>query len=50
MGLHSQDPDTIYVLPEDEALGDQVGGGKRYVTDAKMRVFVAGMPAKIGSR
>ena len=39
MGLHSQDPDTIYVLPEEEALGDQVGGAKRYVTDAKMRVF-----------
>ncbi|PKB70462.1 MAG: hypothetical protein BZY87_10605 [SAR202 cluster bacterium Io17-Chloro-G6] len=39
MGIHSQDPDTIYVLPEDEALGDQVGGGLRYVTDAKMRVF-----------
>jgi hypothetical protein len=39
LGLHSQDPDTIYVLPEDEALGDQIGGGKRYVTDAKMRVF-----------
>ena len=39
MGLHSQDPYTIYVLPEDEALGDQVGGAKRYVTDAKMRVF-----------
>ena len=39
LGLHSQDPDTIYVLPEDEALGDQVGGGLRYVTDAKMRVF-----------
>ena len=39
LGLHSQDPDTIYVLPEEEALGDQVGGAKRYVTDAKMRVF-----------
>ena len=39
IGINSQDPDTIYVLPEDEALGDQVGGGLRYVTDAKMRVF-----------
>ena len=39
LGINSQDPDTIYVLPEDEALGDQVGGAKRYVTDAKMRVF-----------
>ena len=39
LGIHSQDPDTIYVLPEDEALGDQIGGGLRYVTDAQMRVF-----------
>ena len=39
LGFHSQDPDTIFVLPEDVALGDQVGGGLRYVTDAKFRVF-----------
>ena len=39
LGLHSQDPDTIYVLPEDEALDDRVGGEKRYVTDAKFRVY-----------
>ena len=39
VGIHSQDPDTIYVLPEDEALGDRVGGELRYVTHAKMRVF-----------
>ena len=39
MGIHPQDPDTINVLPEDEALGDRVGGESRYVTDAKMRVF-----------
>ena len=39
LGLHSQDPDTIYVLPEDEALGETVGGGMRYVTDGKFRVF-----------
>ena len=39
LGLHGQDPDTIYVLPVDEARGDQVGGGLRFVTDAKFRVF-----------
>ena len=39
LGIHSQDPDTIYVLPEDEATEDQVGGGLRYVTHAKFRVF-----------
>ena len=39
LGLNSQDPDTIYVLPEDEALGESVGGGMRYVTDGKFRVF-----------
>jgi photosystem II stability/assembly factor-like uncharacterized protein len=39
MGLHSMDPDTYYVLPEDSAVEDEAGGMKRYVTDAKMRVF-----------
>ena len=39
LGIHNQDPDTIFVLPEDKALGDQVGGMLRYVTDAKFRVF-----------
>ncbi|MDA0733157.1 MAG: exo-alpha-sialidase [Chloroflexi bacterium] len=39
LGLHSQDPATIYVLPEDQALGEDVGGGQRYVTDAKFRVY-----------
>jgi len=39
LGIHNQDPDTIFVLPEDEALGDQVGGMLRYVTGAKFRVF-----------
>ena len=37
--LHPQDPDTFYVLPEDNAIGDQLGGGVRFVTDAKFRVF-----------
>ena len=39
LGIHSQDPDTIYVLPEDEATVDALGGGLRYVTGAKFRVF-----------
>ena len=39
LGLHSQDADTIDVLPEDEATREQVGGALRYVTDAKMRMF-----------
>ena len=39
LGLHPKDPDTIYVLPEDQATDDNVGGGLRYVTDAKFRVF-----------
>ena len=40
LGLHSQDPDTIYVVPEDSALADgEVGGGMRYVSDGKFRVY-----------
>ena len=39
LGIHSQDPQTIYVLPEDQVLGEDVGGGMRYVTEAKFRVF-----------
>ena len=33
------DPDTVYVLPEDKVVGEELGGGIRYVTDAKFRVF-----------
>ena len=39
MGIHSNDADTIYVVPEDKALDGEVGGGRRYVTDAKLRVY-----------
>ena len=39
LGLHSQVPDTIYVLPEDQALDEQVGGLMRYVTDARFTVY-----------
>ncbi len=40
MGVHSSDPDTVYVVPEDNAVKEgDVGGGVRYVTDAKFRVY-----------
>ena len=39
MGTHSSDSDTVYVVPEDKALGTDVGGGVRYVTDARFRVY-----------
>ena len=39
LGLHSQDPETVYVLPEDTAWGERVGGETRYVSDARMRVY-----------
>ena len=40
LGLHSQDPDTLYVMPEDKVMADgEVGGELRYVTDAKFRVY-----------
>ena len=39
LGIHSRDPDTIYVVPEDEALGTEVGGGLRFVTGARFRVY-----------
>ena len=39
LGLHSHDPDTLYVIPEDRAIGDVLGGMTRYVTDTRFRVF-----------
>ena len=39
LGLHPHDTDTLFVLPEDEALGTDVGGGLRYVSGGKCRVF-----------
>ncbi len=39
LGLHSQDPETLYVMPEDQATGDEAGGFLRYVSGAQMRVF-----------
>lgn len=38
LGLHSQDSATLYVLPEDQVLGEDVGGGQRYISEAKFRV------------
>ena len=39
LGLHHTDPQTLFVLPEDEVLGSDVGGGIRYVSGARFRVF-----------
>ena len=39
LGLHSQDPDTLFVLPEDQALAGEIGGGLRYVSEGKFRVY-----------
>ncbi len=39
LGLDCHDPDTLFVVPEDTATLDDVGGGLRYVSHAKLRVF-----------
>ena len=39
LGVHSSDPDTVYVIPEDNATAEAVGGGMRVVTDARFRVY-----------
>ena len=39
LGLHPHGPDTVFVIPEDEVLGQDVGGGLRYVTDARFRIY-----------
>lgn len=39
LGRHPQDPDTLFVLPEDQAVGEEVGGGLRYVSEGKFRVY-----------
>ena len=39
IGMHSTDPDTLYVVPEDQGTDDEPGGGTRYVTDARFRVY-----------
>ena len=40
IGIDPHDPDIIYTLPEDSVLKDgEAGGGQRYVTDARFRVY-----------
>ncbi len=39
LGLHSHDPNTLFVLPEDHAVGEDTGGGVRYVSEGKFRVY-----------
>ena len=39
LGLHPHDPDTVFLIPEDEVLGQDVGGGLRYVTNAQFRIY-----------
>ena len=40
VGLHSREPDTYYVVPEDKVMEDgEIGGNVRYVTDARFRVY-----------
>ena len=40
LGLHSREPDTFYVVPEDKVMADgEIGGNVRYVTDARFRVY-----------
>ena len=39
LGLHPRDPDSLFVLPEDEVQGTDVGGGIRYASGARFRIF-----------
>ena len=39
MALHPRDASTAYVLPEDSATGDELGGAYRFVPDGRFRVF-----------
>ena len=39
LGLHPRDTDTVYLLPEDVSTTEDVGGWRRFVSDAKMRVY-----------
>ena len=38
-GIHPREPETLFVLPEDEVQGTDVGGGIRYAAGARFRVF-----------
>ena len=39
LALHPSDTDTAYVLPEDSATGDELGGAYRFVPDGQFRVY-----------
>ena len=39
MALHPRDTATAYVLPEDSATGDELGGAYRFVPDGQFRVY-----------
>jgi len=39
VAINSNHPQAIYVLPEDNVLGDGAGSRLRFVTEAKFRVF-----------
>ena len=39
LGLDPGDPNTLFVLPEDQLLGQDVGGGVRHVSGGKFRVY-----------
>lgn len=40
MALHPRDASTAYVLPEDSATGDELGGAYRFVPDGRFRVYL----------
>ncbi len=40
MALHPRDASTAYVLPEDGATGDELGGAYRFVPDGRFRVYL----------
>ena len=39
LGLDPQDPDTLFVLPEDQVVGEEAGGSLRYVSEGRFRVY-----------
>ncbi len=39
LAVHPRDTATAYVLPEDSATGDELGGAYRFVPDGRFRVF-----------
>lgn len=39
LGVHPRDPNTLFVVPEDNVTGSELGGYNRVVTGNKLRVF-----------